>query len=211
MIRRHIEKLGFKLSDIKILLTSQVHYDHVAAMAEIKKLTGAKVMVNEKDAQVLADGGNSDYLYGGNGSLFNPVKPDRLLHNHDTIKLDGTQVIALHHPGHTKGSTSFLLNVKDEGHRYTVLIANMPSIIVEGQLKSLPSYPEIVEDYAYTLNAMKQLHFDLWVAAHASQCDLQKKHAAGTQYNPGAFRDQKGYDDAIARYEAAYNKKLNEK
>jgi len=209
MIRRHVEALGFKFADIKILLTSQVHYDHVAAMAEIEKLTNAQVMVNEKDAQVLADGGNSDYLYGGNGSLFEPVQPDRLLHDHDTIKLGGMKIVALHHPGHTKGSTSYLFDVKDKQHTYTVLIANMPSIIVEGQLKSLHTYPGIVKDYAYTLNAMKKLHFDLWLAAHASQCDLHKKHKPGDGYNPEAFRDQTGYNAAIAGYEKAYRNKLN--
>jgi len=65
------------------------------------------MFVNENDAQVMADGGNSDYVFGGKGSTFEPVKVDRLLHERDTLKLGGTQVIALHHPGHTKGSPVF--------------------------------------------------------------------------------------------------------
>ena len=62
MIRKNVEALGFKISDIKILLTTQAHYDHVAGLAEIKQLTGAKMMVQEADAQVLADGGSSDFV-----------------------------------------------------------------------------------------------------------------------------------------------------
>src|SRR3954454_7234 len=73
-IKKNIEALGFKFSDIKILLTTQAHYDHVAAMAAIKKQTGAQMMVDEKDAAVLTDGGSSDYALGGNGSTFEPVK-----------------------------------------------------------------------------------------------------------------------------------------
>src|SRR5436305_12302732 len=107
MIRSHVEALGFKFSDIKILLATHAHYDHVGAMAAIKKMTGAKLMVNEKDAPVLLDGGNSDYVFGGKGSTFQPVKADRLLHDHDTIKLDGMQIVLLHHPGHTRGASSF--------------------------------------------------------------------------------------------------------
>ena len=76
MIRSHVESLGFRFSDIRILLATHAHYDHVGAMAAVKKITGAQMMINEKDAQVMADGGNSDYLFGGKGNLFTPVKPD---------------------------------------------------------------------------------------------------------------------------------------
>jgi len=67
MIRSHIEALGFKFLDIKILLATHGHFDHVAGMAEIKKLTGAKMMIESGDAQILSDGGNSDYVFGGKG------------------------------------------------------------------------------------------------------------------------------------------------
>ena len=71
-------------------------------------------MVDEADAGVVADGGNSDYEFGGKGCLFKPVKVDRLLHNNDTIQLGDMKIVMLHHPGHTKGSCSFLFTVKDE-------------------------------------------------------------------------------------------------
>ncbi len=87
IIKANIEELGFKLSDTKILLTTHAHYDHVGAMAEIKKLTGAKMMINEADASVLADGGKSDYAYGGEFSSFAPVKPDVLLKDGEKVKL----------------------------------------------------------------------------------------------------------------------------
>lgn len=160
MIRRHVETLGFKFKDIKILLTTQVHYDHVGAMAEVKKLTGARMMVNERDAAALADGGSSDYAMGGKGRLFEPVKADRMLHDGDTINIGDMRITALSHPGHTKGSTSFLFDVSDQNKVYRVLIANMPSVIVP-KLKDVTRYPEITADYAYTIGAMKKLKFDL--------------------------------------------------
>ena len=98
MIRRHVEQLGFKFSDVRILLTNQAHFDHVGGFAAIKKQTGARVMVEEMDAPVLADGGNSDFLMGGHGLIFQPVKADRLLHDRDTVQLGDMKVVVLHHP-----------------------------------------------------------------------------------------------------------------
>jgi len=78
LIKKNIEQVGFKFSDIKILLTTQAHFDHVAGMADVKKRTGAKMMVDYKDAKVLADGGASDYFMGGEGPMFIPVKAEGL-------------------------------------------------------------------------------------------------------------------------------------
>src|SRR6185312_8847384 len=81
LIRRHIEALGFHVGDVKILLTNQAHFDHMGGMAAIKKITGARFMVDEGDAEVVRDGGNSDFIFGGHGHLFEPVKAHRLLHD----------------------------------------------------------------------------------------------------------------------------------
>jgi metallo-beta-lactamase class B len=207
IIQENIEKLGFRVSDIRILLTTQVHYDHVGAMAEMKKLSGAKLMVDAADAPVMEDGGNSDYEYGGKGWLFMPAKVDRRLNNNDTVSLGGTQLVMLHHPGHTKGSCSFMLTVKDQKRPYRVLIANMPTIIVEKGLNEVHTYPGMSADYAYTLRSMKALQFDLWVASHGSQFDLEAKHKPGTAYNPMIFAGRKDYDASLRDLEQAYEKK----
>ena len=156
-IKKNIEALGFKLSDTKILLTTQAHYDHLGAMAAIKKKTKAMFMVNKADATVVEDGGSSDYALGGNGSTFKPIKIDRLLQNNDTIRLGDMQLVMLHHPGHTKGSCSFLFTVKDEQKSYKVLIANMPTIVTEKNFNDIASYSTIATDYANTLQSMKTL------------------------------------------------------
>jgi len=179
-------------------------------MAEVKKITGAKMMIDEKDAQVLADGGNSDYLFGGKGSSFEPVKADRLLHDRDIVKLGDMQITVLHHPGHTKGACSFLFNVKDQNRSYRVLIANMPSILDEAK-PGMPTYPNLTEDYAYTFNEMKKLKFDIWLSSHASQFNLHQKHKPSDNYRPEAFIDQKGYDAALDELKNKYLAKLNKK
>lgn len=208
MIRSHVEVLGFKFKDIKILMATHGHFDHVGAMADVKKITGAKMMINENDAPLLADGGNSDYAFGGKGATFKPLKADRLLHDHDTVKFGGMQIIALHHPGHTKGATSFLFDVKDNIRTYRVLIANMPSILEQTKLSGMPNYPNVGKDYANTFKAMKQVKFDIWLASHASQFGLHTKYKPEGGYNPQAFIDQKGYDLAINQLQNEYFKRL---
>ncbi len=209
LIRAHVKALGFSFEDIKILLATHAHFDHVGAMADIKKQTGAQMMINAKDAAVLADGGNSDYVLGGKGSTFTPVKADNLLYDHDTLGIGDMQIVMLHHPGHTMGASSFIFDVKDKEKTYRVLIANMPSILDETKLTGMPGYPNVGKDYAYTLKAMKGLQFDLWFSSHASQFQLHKKHKPGDAYNPEAFSDRAGYDAALNELEKVYHKKLS--
>ncbi|WP_293312477.1 subclass B3 metallo-beta-lactamase [Pedobacter sp. UBA5917] len=207
-IEKNVASLGFKFNDIKILLTTQAHYDHLGAMAEIKKLTGAKMMVDEKDAQVMKDGGRTDYALGGKESSYTPIVADRLLKDKDLIQLGGTSITMLHHPGHTKGSCSFLLKTKDEKRSYTVLIANMPSIVTEKKFSEIPAYPTISKDYANSFRSLKKLSFDIWLSSHASQFNLHEKHKPGDAYNPAAFFDRKGYDETLKELEAVYLKKV---
>jgi len=209
-IKQNIKTLGFKFADTKILLTTQAHYDHMGAMAVIKKQTGAQMMVNEKEADVVKDGGSSDYALGGKGSSYKPVTPNRLLQDGDTIALGEMKLVMLHHPGHTKGSCSYLFTVGD-GHRmWKVLIANLPTIVTDSSFAHISNYPAIAADYAYTFKAMKNISFDIWLASHASQFKLHSKHQPGADYNPVAFIDQPGYDAALNDLQKAYEKKITQ-
>jgi metallo-beta-lactamase class B len=209
-IEKNIQSLGFKFSDTKILLTTQAHYDHMGAMAAIKKKTGAILMAQEKEAEVLKDGGRSDYALGGEFSSYEPVEADRLLKDGDTIRLGEMQIILLHHPGHTKGSSSYLFTVKDVRRSWKVLIANMPSIVTDKPFAEISAYPDMAKDYAYTFNAMKKLSFDLWLASHASQFNMHAKHQPGDAYNPAAFIDPAGYEAALSNLKKQFDNKLKQ-
>lgn len=206
-IKKNIETLGFKYADIKILLTTQVHYDHVGAMAAIKKETGARFYVDEKDADVLQKGGVTDYELSRYGTSFMPIKPDRLLHNNDTISLGEMNIVILHHPGHTKGSCSYLFTVKDEQRSWKVLLANMPTIVTDRKFDSIPEYPEIEKDFANTFQLMRNISFDIWLASHASQFNMHSKHKPGDPYNPLAFSDHEGYAKALNDLEKQFQVK----
>lgn len=207
VIEDNVKTLGFNFSDIKILLTTQAHWDHTGALAAIRAKTGAQMMANEKDAPVLEDGGRSDYAFGGNESTFEPIKVDRQLRPDAIVQLGDIKIKMLHHPGHTKGSCSYLFTVKDEKRSYEVLIANMPSIIVNKKLSEVSTYPAITEDLTFTHKAMKDLTFDIWLSCHASQFNLHKKRKPGDTYNPEVFFDRAGYDGALASLQKQFEAK----
>lgn len=137
-IRSNIEALGFKFSDIKLLLATHGHWDHVGAMAEIKRLTGARMLMHEGDADLLESGGGQDYRFPqGRGTIYEPVKVDQRMKEGDKVRLGDTELTVLHHPGHTKGATSFTFAARDGGRSYNVLIVNMGSINPGVQVSSL--------------------------------------------------------------------------
>lgn len=210
IIKNNIKKLGFNYKDIKILTLTQAHFDHMGAMADLKKETGAKLYVDAKDAEELKSGGKSDYEMGKYGVTFKPVNPDYLLKNNDKIKLGNTTLTLLHHPGHTKGSCSFLFETKDQNQTYKVLIANLPSIIIDGKFSDVKKYPSIQKDYAETFKSMKSIDFNLWVASHASQFDLHKKRKEGNSYNPKLFMDKENYFKKLQNLEQDYFDKVKE-
>jgi len=205
MIRTSVESLGFDFDDIEILLTTQAHWDHVADLAEVKRQTGARLFAHEGDVSVLEDGGNSDFRFPeGRGVIFEPVSVDRVLQHGDTIALGGTVLTLHHHPGHTRGASSFTFDTQDGGRAYSVLVVNMGSINNGVELLNTPGYPEIAEEYAATYAAQKALSFDVWVSSHGRHYDLYDKISPGDPYDPERFVDPDGYAAKIAEYEQLY-------
>ncbi len=208
-IKASVEQLGFKLSDTRILTSTHGHFDHVAGMAELKRLTGAQLVVSEGDKELLESGGKADFRFGDTpGARFEPVKVDRTLKNGDTISLGGTVLTAHLHPGHTKGATSFTLNVQDAQKTYRVIIANMGTINPGVKVSGMPTYPGITKDYAGTFIAQKDMKIDIWLSSHAAQFRMHEKYKPGDPYNPDRFVDPAGYLAAVNRLEQAYLEQL---
>ena len=204
-IRKSVEQLGFKMSDTKILTATHGHYDHVAGMADLKKMTGARLLIAEPDKPLLETGGKADFRFGTTpGAQFPPVTVDGTFKDGESISLGGTTLVAHLHAGHTKGATSFTTTVQDGGKSYRVIIANMGSINPGVTVTGMPGYPGIGQDYARTFLAQKDMKIDVWLASHASQFRLHDKYKPGDPYNPDRFVDPKGFLDSVQRLEKAY-------
>ncbi len=209
LLRKSMADLGFKLEDVRWLMTTQAHYDHVAALAEMKRLTGAKVLASQADAVLLEDGGKSDFHFGPEYG-YAPVKVDERIADGQKLRLGGVELTAYVHSGHTRGSLSYGLTVHEGGKDYRVLIANMGSINPGVKLLHNARYPEIANDYARTFERQKALACDVFLSSHASQYGLHKKYTPGAAYDPERFVDPAGYRAAVESSENSYRRQLAE-
>jgi metallo-beta-lactamase class B len=204
-IKASVEQLGFKMADVKILTATHGHWDHVAGIAALKRMTGAALAVSEPEKALLESGGKTDFRFGSvEGSWFEPVKVDRTFRDGETLALGGTVLTPHLHPGHTKGATSFTTEVRENGKTYRVVIANMGSINPGVTVTGMAAYPGIEQDYARTFASQKGMTIDVFLASHASQFGMHEKYKPGDAYNPDRFVDPKGFKDAVARLEKAY-------
>jgi metallo-beta-lactamase class B len=206
-IEANIATLGFKLSDVKILLNSHAHLDHAGGLAQLKEKTGAKFMAMKEDADLLARGGHDNFFFGDR-LLFPPIKADRELHDGDKVELGGVTLVAHHTPGHTKGCTSWTTQVEEDGHNYNVVIVG--STTVPGYtLLGNPRYPNMKDDYEKTFALMKKLPCDVFLASHGSFFSLVKKTEALAQHpSQNPFIDPDGYRQFVAKTERAFRDQL---
>ena len=195
LIERSIKALGFKPEDIRILLTTQAHFDHVGTHAHFKKLSGAMVQAMDGDAQLLRDGGKSDYLFGVNPDFhYQPVAVDRVLKDGDLVTLGGIRLTAHRTPGHTPGSATYDMDINEGGRIYKVVFAASTSVNPGTRFVKNPSYPGILDDYRKAFQVLESLQPDIWVSGHSAFFDLEAKRKNMSSENPAAaFVDPAGY------------------
>lgn len=212
MIKASIEKLGFKFSDTKILLISHAHWDHDAGSAMIKKMTGATYMVMDADVSVVESGGKADFQYGSApGSLYQATKVDHVLHDGEEVKLGGTVLVAHLTPGHTKGCTTWTMQVNEGRRTYNVVIIGSPNVNAGYKLVDNAAYPQIAQDYERMWRVLKLLPCDIFLGAHGDYFGMEAKYLRIKEGNPNPFIDPEGYKKYVAQKEQDFQKELAKK
>ncbi len=209
-IRTNLKKLGYTLQDIKIILSSHAHWDHVEGHAAMKELSGAKVMAVGEDAAAISSGIDNS---AAGAAGWNPVEVDRVLQDGDTVTLGDVTMQAHLTPGHTKGCTAWTMTVEEDGESYSVLFVGGTGINLSLGVKLLNNerHPSIVEDYARTFRVLKSLEVDVFLAQHPSMygmADKLERLKAGANSNP--FIDPEGYQRFLEQEEGNYLKQLKE-
>lgn len=206
----NIAALGFKLSDVKILLNSHAHFDHAGGLAALKRMTGAMLEASTADAMLMADGGKGDFFFGDR-LAYEPVQADRILKDGDQVRLGGTVMTAHLTPGHTKGCTTWSMRVTEEGKPYDVVFLCSVSVPAGYPLVDNTKYPGIAGDYARSFALLRSLPCDVFLGAHASYYDLRDKIARMRRHEPGnPFIDPQGYRDFLAGSQQAFERELAE-
>src|SRR5262245_9886238 len=199
VIRAAVEKLGFKFTDIKILLGSHAHPDHMTGDALVKQLTGATVMAMAEDVPAL-----NNIRPGGKA---HPI--DRVLKDGDTVTLGGITLTAHLTPGHTKGCTTWTLKTSEDGKTYDVVVVGSVSLNA-AVLVNNPTYPNIQEDFIKSFKVLRSLPADVFLGSHTGFYRMTEKYARLEKGEPNPFIDPAGYKALIDSSEQAFSARVQE-
>jgi metallo-beta-lactamase class B len=182
-IEQNIERLGFRLHDVKILLSSHAHYDHAGGLAELKRATGARLYAGAGDVGQLARGGRDDPQFG-DSYPFPPVIADRALRDGERITLGGVTIVAHATPGHTRGCTTYSL--RTAGH--DVVFVGSPTAPEPYRVVGNPAYPDALADYRHQFAVLESLKCDVFLGAHGSFFHLSEKLKTHQFIDPKEYR-----------------------
>lgn len=218
LIRRSVEKLGFRWTDTKILLISHAHFDHAGGAAAIVKQTGAKFEVMDGDVDVMESGGVKDFAFGPKPQ-FPPVHVDVTLHDGEKVTLGGVTLVAHRTAGHTRGTTTWTMKAHVPGEpadvRRNVVIVGSWSVLssyrlLEERGGKPASYPGIANDYSAAFTVWHSLPCDVFLASHGQIFGLLPKLKRMPAEGDKVWIDPEGYQRAVAaaqeEFEAAYRR-----
>ncbi len=197
VIKDSVEKLGFKVTDIKILLGSHAHGDHMEGDAMVKEMSGSQVYAMAEDVpalQAMKPGGKA-----------HPI--DRIIHDGDQVTLGGTTLTAHLTPGHTKGCTTWTLKAEEGGKSYDVVIVGSSGVNPGVKLVNNAEYPNIADDFIHTFQTLRSLHCDVPLGSHPAMYNMAAKYAlVGKGTNP--YIDPEGYRIEIDINDAVFYRTL---
>ena len=197
-ILANVRALGYDPGNIRILLNSHAHYDHAGGLAELKRVTGARVYAGRGDSALLARGGRDDFFFR-NRFPFPPIAIDRGVIDGDRMELGQTTITALATPGHTRGCTTWFTDVMVGGRQLTVLFVCSMSIPGYSFGPDAP-YPGIAQDYEASIARLRRVRCDVFLAPHGTQFDLTAKMTrASGQVARSPFLDPEGCRRYLAR------------
>jgi metallo-beta-lactamase class B len=216
LIKANIEKLGFKITDIKYLLNTHAHIDHTGGFAEMKQASGGQLVAGEADKPLL-EGGYYPGAQEDTALAFPPVKVDRTVREGDTVTIGDVTLTARETPGHSPGCTSWEFSVKDGDATRSALIFCSGTVALN-RLVTNPTHPGIVTDYRKTFARAKDMKVDVLLAPHPEMYKMAEKRARLAEggpnpfVNPGEFNAyaatlEKAFEEALVKQTAAAQEK----
>ena len=195
-VQSSIESLGFSLRDVRLLVISHAHFDHVGGLAEMKRRTGAEVVVLPASVELLESGGLTDFFLSPEDAAFPPVNVDRTLPPGGSVRLGPWELTAHWTPGHTRGCTSWGAEVRVAGVPRKALVVCSLTVLPGYQLVGeSPSYPDIGQDFCRSASHLASLSIDVFLANHASFFGAMPKRSGGVK----AFVDPTRYERYLER------------
>jgi len=206
-IARNIDKLGFKLEDVKVLLVSHAHIDHAGGLAELKRRTGAQVVASRADAEAMARGGKGDPQFG-DSIPFAPVYADRIVQDGGVVRVGPTELVAHVTPGHTQGCTTWTTVQREDEQPLHVVFNCSMSVPEDYRLLGNPRYSRAVDDYERSFRTLRALPCDVLLGPHASFFQQDERRARMRDGAPNPFVDPAACGAYLDRSEQAFRAHL---
>lgn len=162
-------------------------------------------MVMDADVAVIEHGGAGDFQYT---TRWPAAEVDRVLHDGGQVKLGGAILTAHLTPGHTKGCTTWTMEVKDGGKTLHVVIVGSPNVNPGYKLVHNRRYPGIAADYEKTFRVLKSLPCDIFLGAHGAYYNMDEKMKEMRVGGPNPFIDPEGYRAYVDEREQEFQQKL---
>lgn len=174
-ITANIRSLGFRVEDIKLILNSHVHFDHAGGIAELQKLSGARVVASKWSAAVMREGkvSRDDPQYGVIRGI-PPVSQVDELRDGDTFRVGGIVMTAHLTPGHTPGGTSWTWKSCEGSTCHAMVYADSITPVSAAGFKFTKSreYPEALADFEKSFEFLETTSCDVLITAHPDASDL---------------------------------------
>ena len=198
VILASVATLGFKIADIRIVVGSHAHGDHMEGDAAVKQSTGAQVMALAEDVPAL-----ERMRPGGK-----PHPIDRILHDGDTVALGGTTLVAHLTPGHTKGCTTWTMKATENGRTYDVVIIGSVGVNPGFVLVDNKDNPGTADEYRQAFKVLRSLPCDVPLASHPAIYNMVEKFKK-LGSNPNPFIDPAGYKAELDTVETVSNQTID--
>jgi metallo-beta-lactamase class B len=200
------------MKDIKILINSHPHEEHIGGLAMFKEVTGAQFVASKETAAEVASGGRTDFREDGS-EKYKPVKADRIIGDGEKVELGGVTLTAHLTPGHTNGCTTWTTTAEEDGKKYNVVFVCVmtPAGPDRAPLINNPKYPNVVEDFEHSFRLLKSLPCDVFLLARAKEIKLaEKEERLNRGQIPNPFIDPEGCRQYIQQSEDLFSKLLTE-
>ncbi|MGK0296726.1 MAG: metallo-beta-lactamase class B [Gammaproteobacteria bacterium] len=193
IIIENIKKLGFDIEDVKLIIGTHAHSDHVEGHTRMKEMTGATILASAPDVATIESGGGTDFRDGD----WRPAKVDRVVADGEVIRLGDIAMTANYTPGHTRGCMSFSMNAVEEGQNYNVLLLGGVRVAAR-PVFGHPKYPKMASDFASTFEKLQKMPVDIFLGGHGywyGLGDKMRRSKAGEGFR--AFIDPDGFKKAV--------------
>ena len=203
----NIESLGFSLQDIKILLHSHGHVDHIGGTARLAKMTGAKIYIGELDRDMVTGESGTDFAKEL-GFVFDVYfEPDVLLKDGDEIRLGNTVITAMHTPGHTPGTMSYFLDITDgvDIYRCGMMGGSGTNSMEYVYLKEYSLSDRWRREYPQVIERLRSEKVEVQMGNHNGDIGIADRYEEKKRTGRNVFIDpttwNKHLDSCMARYQ----------